>query len=81
MEVYGIAQDKWPQGKVDCRGPASMSMQELLMHALREVGNGSLSNAILEVCIYATKAELLPCIMACLLEGVVVEPPIVTVVW
>jgi hypothetical protein len=42
--------------------------------------NGLLSNAILEVCIYATKGELLLHIVAGLLEGIVVKLPIVAVV-
>ncbi len=39
-----------------------------------------LSYAILKVGIYPTKGELLPCIVACLSKGVVVEASIVTVV-
>jgi hypothetical protein len=39
-----------------------------------------LSNAILEVCEYATKGELLLHIVAGLLEGIVVELPTVAVV-
>ncbi len=54
-------------------------MEQLLACIFREVANGSLSNAILRVCIYPTKGELLSCIMACLVEGAVVELPIVVV--
>ena len=39
-----------------------------------------LSNAVLEVGIYPTEGELLPCIVACLLEGVVMKTSVVTVV-
>ncbi len=39
-----------------------------------------LNNAILKVGIDPTEAELLPCIMACLLEGVVVKMSVVAVV-
>jgi hypothetical protein len=35
-----------------------------------------LRNAILDVCIQATKGELLSCVVACLLEGVVVKVPV-----
>ncbi len=39
-----------------------------------------LDNAILKVGIDSTEGELLPCIMACLSEGVVVETSIIAVV-
>jgi hypothetical protein len=39
------------------------------VHAFREVTNGSLSNAILEVCLYSTKGELLLRIMASCLKA------------
>jgi hypothetical protein len=68
-----------PQGKVDRLWPAGVLMEQLLVRALQEVLDGSLSNAILEVGIYPTKVELLPCIVACLLEGVVMKVPIVAV--
>ena len=42
--------------------------------------NGLVNDAISKVCVYATKGELLPCIVACLLEGVMVESPNVTVI-
>jgi hypothetical protein len=47
---------------------------------LSEVANGLLSNAVLEVRIYATKGELLLRIVACLLEDIVMESPMVAVV-
>jgi hypothetical protein len=39
-----------------------------------------LNDAILEVGVYATEGKLLACVVACLLEGIVREAPIVTVV-
>jgi hypothetical protein len=45
-----------------------------------EVVNGLLGNAILEMCVYTTKGELLLHIMAGLLGGVVMEMPVVAVV-
>jgi hypothetical protein len=42
--------------------------------------NGLLGNAVLKVCLHATKGELLSRIVACLLEGAVVELPVATVV-
>jgi hypothetical protein len=42
--------------------------------------NGLLSNAVFEVSIYPTKDELLPCIVACLLEVVVVKSLIVAMI-
>jgi hypothetical protein len=81
VEEHGIAQAAWLQGKAHCLGPAvGASMEQLLEHALREVPNGSLGDAILEILVDTTKSELLPCIVAGLLEGVVMELPIVVVV-
>ena len=48
--------------------------------ALREIADGALGDAILEVGIHAAEGELLSCVVAGLLEGVVVEAPVVTVV-
>jgi hypothetical protein len=42
--------------------------------------NGLLSNAILEVGVYATEGELLSCNVARLLEDVVMKLPFVTVI-
>ncbi len=42
--------------------------------------DGSLGNAVLKVGIYPTKGELLPCVMAFLLEGVVMEASVVAMV-
>jgi hypothetical protein len=52
----------------------------LLACALGEVADGALGDAILEVGVYATEGKLLACVVACLLEGIVVEAPIVAVV-
>ncbi len=42
--------------------------------------DGLLGDAILEVGVYPTKGELLPCIMACLSEGIVMKLPIIAVI-
>jgi hypothetical protein len=55
-------------------------MEQLLPCAFQEVLDGLLGNAILEVGIYPTEGELLPCFVACLLEGIDVESSIVTMV-
>ncbi len=55
-------------------------MELLLLCAFREVPDGLLGNAILEVGIYPTEGEMLPCFVACLLEGVVVESSVVAMV-
>ncbi len=55
-------------------------MEQLLPCAFREVSDGLLSNVILEAGIYPTEGELLPCFVACLPEGIVVEASIVAIV-
>jgi len=55
-------------------------MEQLLARALREIANGALGDAILEVGIHAAEGELLSHVLAGLLEGIVVEVPIVAVV-
>ncbi len=80
MKVGCIAQGIWPQSKVDCLRPAGARIEQLLPCAFQEVLDGSLGNAVLEVGIYPTEGELLPCLMACLLEGVVVKASIVTMI-
>ncbi len=80
MEERGIAQGVWPQRKVNCLGPASASMQQLLVCALREIADGALGNAILEVSVYATEGELLARIVARLLEHIVRELTVVAVI-
>ncbi len=80
MEEHGIAQGVWPQRKVNCLCPASTSVQQLLVHALQEIADGALGNAILEVSVYATEGELLLRVMARLLELIVGESTVVTVI-
>ena len=55
-------------------------MEQLLVRALQEIADGALGNAIMEVGIHAAEGELLSRIEAGLLEGVVVEVPVVAVV-
>jgi hypothetical protein len=55
-------------------------MEQLLPCALREVLDGSFGNAIMEVGIYPKEGELLPCFVACLLEGIVMEASTVAMV-
>ena len=52
-------------------------MEQLLACALREVADGALGDAILEVGIDATEGELLSHVVAGLLESVVVATPVV----
>jgi hypothetical protein len=67
--VQGI----WPQSEVDCLRPAGARMEQLLPCTFQEVLDGSFVDAVLEVGIYPTEGELLPCLMACLSEGVVMK--------
>jgi hypothetical protein len=55
-------------------------VEQLLVHALREVANGPLGDAILKMSIDAAEGELLSGVVAGLPEGVVIESPIVAVV-
>jgi len=55
-------------------------VEQLLAHALREIADGALGDAILKVGIHAAEGELLSRVVAGLLEGIVMEAPIVTVV-
>ncbi len=80
MKVGCIAQGIWLQSKVDCLWPASWRMEQLLPCAFQEVLDGLLGDAVLEVGIYPTEGELLPCLMACLLEGVVMKASVVTMI-
>jgi hypothetical protein len=79
VEECGIAQGVWPMHKVHCLVPESASVQQLLARALQKVADGGLSNAILEVSIYATEGELLVLFVACLLECIVGKPTVVAV--
>ncbi len=68
------------QGKMHCFRPVNTSVEQLLARALWEVSHGSLSNAILKVCVYPTKGEILSCVVACPAEWIVKETPVITVV-
>ncbi len=58
-----------------------MCVEQLLACALREIADGPLGDAVLEVGIDATKGVLLSSIVAAsLLEDVVVEAPIIVAV-
>ena len=63
-----------------CLRPASTCVEQLLASAFGEVADGALGDAILEVGIDAAEGELLSCIVAGLLEGVVKEATVVAVV-
>jgi hypothetical protein len=76
VEEHDIAQGVWPQHKVNCLRPASASMQQLLVHALREITDGALGDAILEMGIYATEGELLAPFVARLLECILKNQPL-----
>ncbi len=55
-------------------------MKQLLTCALREVADGSLGDAILKVCIYATEGKLLVLFVTGLFERVVGISPVVAMV-
>jgi hypothetical protein len=55
-------------------------VRQLLAPSLPEIADGLLDDTILEVHGHATKGKLLLCDMPCLLEGIVVELPVVAVV-
>ncbi len=63
-----------------CLRPASTCVEQLLASAFGEVADGVLGDAILEVGIDAAEGELLLRIVAGLLEGVVEEVTVATVV-
>ncbi len=65
---------------MDCLRPAGAHVEQLLPCAFQEVLDGLLGDAVLEVGIDPTEGELLPCFLACLLEGVVVEASVVAMV-
>ena len=80
MKECGIAQGIWPKCKMHGLQPASASVKQLLMHALQEVADGLLGDASLEVSVYATEDKLLVLFVACLLERIVGELPIVAMI-
>jgi hypothetical protein len=55
-------------------------MEQLLSCAFQEALDGLLGDVVLEVAIYPTEGELLPCFVVCLLEGIVVEASVVAMV-
>ena len=63
-----------------CLRPASTCVEQLLARALREIVDGVLGDAVLKMSIHTTESELLSHVVAGLLEGVVVEVPVVAVV-
>jgi hypothetical protein len=69
-----------PKSCADGLGPPLPCVQELLASALREVVDGLLGDAILEVHIYPAKGELLALGLACLTEEAVGKSTVVTVV-
>ena len=79
-QVQSVAQSVQPKGCADGLGPLLPCVQDLLASALREVADGSLGDAILEVRIYPAKGELLALGLACLTEETVGESTVVTVV-
>ena len=79
-QVRSVAQSVRPKGCADGLRPLLLCVPELLASALREVADGSLGDAILEVRIYPAKGELLALGLACLTEEAVGKLPIVTVV-
>jgi hypothetical protein len=60
--------------------PAGACVEQLLLCAFREVPDGLLGDAILKVGIDPTEGELLPCVMARLLDSVVMEASVVAVI-
>ncbi len=60
--------------------PAGTHLEQLLPCAFQEVPDGLLGNALLKVGIDPTEGELLPCVLARLLEGVGMEASIVAVI-
>ena len=55
-------------------------MEKMLARALREIADGALGDAILKVGIDVAEGELLSSVVSGLIEGVVVEAPVVAVV-
>ncbi len=80
MKVDGAPEGIWPKGQVDGGQPSLARMEELLPCTFAEVPDGFFRNAVLEVGIDPTKGETLPLCTAAVLEGVVHDLSIVTVV-
>ncbi len=77
--MCSVAQSVRPKGCADGLGPPLPCVQ-VLVSTLREVVDGLLGDAILEVRIYPAKGELLALGLACLTEEAVGESTVVTVV-
>jgi hypothetical protein len=80
VEVNSIPEGIWPKSQVDGGWPSLARMEELLLCTLAEVLDGFFSNAILEVGVDPTKGKMLSLGTAAVLEGIVHESSIVTVV-
>jgi hypothetical protein len=71
----------WPQGNVDRLWPAGACVEQLLACAPQEVLDGLLGYAIWKWVFTPPNVSCcLPCIVACLSEGVVVKLPVFAVV-
>jgi hypothetical protein len=80
VEECGVAQGIWPQRKVNCLQPASVSVQQLLVRAFQEIADGALGDTILEMGVHATEGEFLARFVARLLERIVRELTVVAVI-
>ncbi len=80
MEVDCVPEGVWPKGQVDGGGPLLFHMEELLLCTLVEVPDGFLCDAILGMGIDPTKGKTLSLGAAAVLEGIVSELSIVTMV-
>ncbi len=80
MEVDSTPECIRPEGHVDGGRPALVHMEELLPSTLREISDGFLYNAFLEVGIDPTEGESLSFGTAAVLEGIVCKTSIVAVV-
>jgi hypothetical protein len=57
-----------------------MCVEQLFPWAFQEIPDGLLGDAILKVGFDPTEGELLPWVMACLLEGIVMEASVLAVI-
>ena len=80
MEVHRISQGVRPMGQMKDSQPLVPCMAQLLSCALTEVGNGLFGYSILKMSIDAAKGNSLICTCACILEVIVDELTIVTMV-
>ena len=75
--VHRLAKDMRPDGHVNCIGPTGLGKQKHLAGGLRQVADGLLSNAILEVSVDTTEGQSLATRMAVCHKGIVLESAIV----